>query len=188
MVKVNRFLSLLLSGLLAVALTSYRPAPTMYNGRGKIEKKRVEALHKYYLGLTEVNVNTQKNTLDVSTKLFVDDVELELEKTTGKKIDLSKTKDGTTEKVLADYLTKNFKINVGGVLQKLDFVGYEIENDAVWCYSEVHIFKGTGTVSILNTLLYGNFPEQSNLMNVNWDGTTKTVKLTNPDKLAEFKF
>ncbi len=146
------------------------------------------AMHKYYLSLTQVNINSQKHSLDVSCKLFMDDLEQELEKSTGKKVDLSISKDQATEKLLADYLEKNFMINVGGELQKLQFLGFEVENDAVWCYSEVHVFKGKGTISILNTLLYENFPEQSNLMNLNWDGVVKTSKLSNPDKLAEFSF
>lgn len=145
--------------------------------------------HKYYLSLTEVHVNTEKHTLDVSSKLFIDDLEFELGKIANKKIDLSASvKSKEVETLLFNYLNKNFKINVGGKLQKLEYVGYEVESDAVWCYMEVTNFKGTGTVSILNTLLYENFPEQSNLINVTWNGDTKSAKLSNPEKMAEFVF
>ncbi len=146
-------------------------------------------MHKYYVGLSEVNINSEKHSLNVSTKLFMDDFEMELEKVYNKKVDLSVSeKNKEVETMLSSYLDKNFKINVGGKLLKFKFVGYEVENDAVWCYSEVANFKGKGTVSILNTLLYESFPEQANLMNVSWDGVSKSVKLGNPDKLAEFKF
>lgn len=146
-------------------------------------------IHKYYLSLTEVHVNTEKHTLDVSSKLFIDDLETELNKISGKKVDLTasgKTKE--TEKLLFNYLQNNFRINVGGKLQQLEYVGYEIENDAVWCYLEVAEFKGKGTVSILNTLLYDGFPEQTNLINVTWNGVSKSARLSNPEKLAEFVF
>lgn len=146
-------------------------------------------LHKYYLSLTEVTINSEKHTLDVSSKLFIDDLELELGKIVNKKIDLSLSlKSKELEELLFNYLNKNFKINVGGKLQKLEYVGYEVENDAVWCYMEVAHFKEKGTISILNTLLYERFPEQSNLINITWDGVSKTAKLSNPDKLAEFIF
>lgn len=146
-------------------------------------------LHKYYLSLTEVHVNTKKHTLDVSSKLFTDDLEFALGKIANKKIDLSSSvKNSEVEKLLFNYLDKNFKINVGGKLLKLEYVGYEVENDAVWCYLEVSDFKGTGTVSIFNTLLYESFPYQTNLINVTWDGVTKSGKLVNPEKLAEFVF
>ncbi len=146
-------------------------------------------LHKYYLSLTEVTINSEKHTLDVCSKLFIDDLELELGKIVNKKIDLSiALKSKEVEQLLFNYLNKNFKINVGGKLQKLEYVGYEIENDAIWCYMEVAHFKEKGTISILNTLLYEHFPEQSNLINITWDGVSKTAKLSNPEKLAEFIF
>lgn len=146
-------------------------------------------LHKYYLSLTEVTINSKKHTLDVSSKLFIDDFESELGKIENKKIDLSiALKSKEVEQLLFNYLNKNFKINVGGKLQKLEYVGYEIENDAIWCYMEVAHFKEKGTISILNTLLYERFPEQSNLINITWDGVSKTAKLSNPEKLAEFIF
>jgi uncharacterized protein DUF6702 len=146
-------------------------------------------MHKYYLSLTEVHINTEKHTLDVSSKLFIDDLESELNKLSGKKNDLSAAvKNKETEKLLYDYLEKNFKVNVGGKLQKLEYVGYEVEGDAVWCYLEVSKFRAQGTVSVLNTLLYEGFPEQSNLINVSQDGVSKSAKLSNPEKLAEFMF
>ena len=146
-------------------------------------------MHKYYVGLTEVNIDSKKHTLDVSTKLFMDDLEAGLLKSANKKVDLSiSVNNKEVQALLMNYLDANFKVNVGGKLLKLKFVGYEVENDAVWCYSEVTNFKGKGTVSILNTLLYESFPEQANLMNVNWDGVSKSVRLSNPDKLAEFLF
>ena len=146
-------------------------------------------MHKYYVGLTEVNIDSKKHTLNVSTKLFMDDLEAGLFKTYNKKVDLSTSVNNKeVQQLLVNYLDANFKINVGGKLYKLKFVGYEVENDAVWCYSEVVNFKGKGTVSVYNTLLYESFPEQSNLMNVNWDGVSKSVRLINPEKLAEFIF
>jgi hypothetical protein len=146
-------------------------------------------VHKYYMSLTEVHINTGKHTLDVSSKLFADDLETELEKSSGKKIDLaSSAGKKEVEAVLFDYLNKNFRINVGGKLQTLTFVGFEMENDAVWCYLEVPNFKGKGTVSIYNSLLYDSFPEQSNLINVSWNDVSKSARLNSPDKMVDFVY
>lgn len=146
-------------------------------------------MHKHYFSLTEVKINSQKHTFEVSSKLFIDDLEAELGKVSNKKINLSDTlKNQEVKKLLFDYLENNFKVTVGGKPQKLEYVGYEVENDVVWCYLEIPDFKETGKISVINTLLYGNFPEQSNLLNVVFDGLTKTARLGNPDKLAEFEF
>jgi hypothetical protein len=146
-------------------------------------------LHRYYLGLTEVHINTKEHTLDVSIKLFIDDLETELKKNSGKKTDLlSSQKNKEAEQLLYAYLEKNFRINVGGKLQKLQFVGFEVESDVVWCYLEVKDFKDKGTVAIYNALLYESFPEQSNLINVYWNDVSKSAKLSNPEKMVDFVF
>ncbi len=146
-------------------------------------------VHRYYLSLTEVHVNTQKQTLDVSCKLFTDDLENALFKKYGKKIDLSTSnKNKEVEIILNKYINENFKINVGGKLQTLSFVGFEIDGDATWCYLEINSFKEKGKINVLNSLLYEYLPEQSNMINFYWNETNKSAKLTNPDKIAEFIF
>jgi hypothetical protein len=149
----------------------------------------VEKAHRFYLSLTEVRIDTKKQTLDVSCKLFTDDLEDALQKKYGKKIDLaasSKNKD--VQALLHRYITENFKVNVGGKLQTLTFVGFETETDATWCYLESVPFIGKGKVSIINSLLYDYLPEQSNMLNVYMDDVEQSSKLVNPEKLAEFNF
>ena len=147
------------------------------------------APHRFYLSLTEVRVDTQKKTLDVSSKLFTDDLEDALLKKYGKKIDLATgTKDKNVQALLSRYINENFKINVGGQLQTLSFVGYEVETDATWCYLETVPFTAKGTVAVYNTLLYDYLPDQSNMINFYWDDQDKSAKLSNPEKMTEFKF
>jgi hypothetical protein len=145
--------------------------------------------HRFYLSLTEVRVDTKKQTLDVSCKLFTDDLEDLLLRKYGKKTDLatsSKNKD--IQALLAKYINENFRINVGGKLQTLSFVGFETEGDATWCYLETNPFISKGTVNIYDTLLYDYLPEQSNLINFYWDDVEKSAKLVNPEKMAEITF
>lgn len=146
-------------------------------------------LHRFYLSLTEVKVDTKKQTLDVSCKLFTDDLEDVLFKKYGKKTDLSGSlKNKEVEALISKYINENFKINVGGKLQTLSFVGFETETDATWCYLEVVPFTAKGKVTILNTLLYDYLPEQSNMINFYWDETERSAKLVNPEKMAELDF
>jgi hypothetical protein len=149
----------------------------------------VNPLHRFYLSLTEVRIDTKKQTLDVSCKLFTDDLEEALRKKYGKKIDLSTSaKNKEVQALVFKYFSENFKINVGEKLQTLVFVGFETETDATWCYLETTPFIGKGRISIMNTLLYEYLPEQSNMMNVYVDEAEKSAKLINPEKLAEFDF
>jgi len=145
--------------------------------------------HRFYLSLTEVHIDSKKKTLDVSCKLFTDDLEEAFLKKYGKKIDLATaTKDKATQTLLNNYINENFKINVGGRLQILRFVGYEVETDATWCYLETVPFNGKGTVSIYDALLYDYLPDQSNMIDVSWNEVDKSAKLSNPEKLVELIF
>lgn len=147
------------------------------------------SVHRFYLSLTEVRVNTQKQTLDVSCKLFTDDLEDLLFRKYGKKIDLATSlKNKDVQALLNKYINENFRINVGGKLQVLSFVGFETETDATWCYLESVPFISKGKVSVLNTLLYDYLPEQSNMINFYWDDAEKSAKLVNPEKMTEFDF
>jgi hypothetical protein len=146
-------------------------------------------VHKFYLSLTEVRVDTKKQTLDVSTKLFTDDLENAIQKKYGKKVDLaSSTKNKEIHALLHRYITEHFNINVAGTAIKLTFVGFETEADATWCYLESAPFFSKGKITITNTLLYDYLPEQSNMINFYWDHEEKSAKLVNPEKTTEFDF
>lgn len=145
--------------------------------------------HKFYLSLTEIRVDTKKQTLDVSCKIFTDDFEDLLLKKYGKKTDLSaSTKNKEVQDLIIRYITENFKISVGGKSQKLNYVGYETDTDATWIYLETVSFKEKGKVNVTNTLLYDYLPEQTNLINFYWDDAEKSARLVNPEKDAEFSF
>ena len=145
--------------------------------------------HRFYLSLTEVRIDTKKQTLDVSSKLFTDDLEDALFRKYGKKVDLAtSTKNKEVHALLHRYMNENFRINVGGKLQSMAFVGFETDTDATWCYLESVPFIGKGKVSIMNTLLFDYLPEQSNMLNVYMDDVEQSAKLVNPEKLAEFNF
>jgi len=170
--KISQFPSkLLIISSLFIAVTAFRPA------------------HRFYLSLTEVRMDSKKQTLDVSCKLFTDDLEDALLKKYGKKIDLStSSKNKEAQELVYKYINENFKVNVGGKLQTLTFVGFETEADATWCYLESAPFTSKGRVSILNTLLYDYLPEQSNMINCYRDDLEKSAKLVNPEKMTEFDF
>jgi hypothetical protein len=145
--------------------------------------------HRFYLSLTEIHIDSKKQTMDISCKLFTDDLQDALFKKYGKKIDIaSSAKNKDVEALLEKYINENFRITIGGKSEKLSFVGFETETDATWCYLEKVPFKDKGKVSIMNTLLYDYLPEQSNMVNFYWDDLDKSGKVTNPEKTIELEF
>ena len=145
-------------------------------------------LHRYYFSFSEIKVDTKKNILNVSCKLFTDDLENALNKIMHKKFVPGYTTDKQNSELLAKYLQEHFKISIAGKPLKLEFIGYENEGDATWCYLEISKFAQQGKIIIMNDLLFDLLPEQTNIIQFYWNEINKSQKLVNPEKEAMFEF
>jgi len=144
--------------------------------------------HKYYVSLTEVRIDTEKKTFNVSCKMFTDDLENALFKWKGKKVDLVKSTDNKEVKgLLFDYIKQHFKVYTDTKEAKYSFIGFEREDDAIWCYLEMSKFKKAKKITVINSLLFDYLPEQINVVQLFIDKDTKSEKLVNPNVKAVFE-
>jgi RNA recognition motif-containing protein len=146
-------------------------------------------IHRYFFSLTELRADTKKQTLNVSCKLFTDDLETALSSVSHKKTDLSASLQNKEVKdLLNKYINDHFKISITGKPLKLTFVGFENEDDATWCYLELAKFTQKGKVTIMDDFLDDLFPDQTNIIQFYWNQENKSMKLVNPEKEAVFEF
>jgi hypothetical protein len=89
---------------------------------------------------------------------------------------------------LFNYIKQRFSINVNLKPTRLDFIGYEREEDAVWVYLEVKKVTQPKIIKINTKLLYDFLPQQTNIVHVEVSGAKKSSKVTNPDSNIEFTF
>jgi len=147
--------------------------------------------HRYYFSLSELKVDTQKKSLELSCKLFTDDVTDALFKLNHNKVDLgSSEKNKTVQLQVETYLHERFKIMINGISTPLHLIGFEVENEVTWFYLESTIsVKAASPVklNVSNSLLYDFLPDQTNLIHVTWNEKEQTEKLVNPDKEVEFR-
>lgn len=148
-----------------------------------------KALHPFYVSITEVQHNASENSLEVSCKIFTDDLEQVLKQNFKTPVDLSNTaqheRSGT---YINTYIQKHLQLQVNGKTVPLKYLGYEIEKESVYCY-----FEGAGVASVkkldvLNSLLHDAHAEQINIMHVLVNGSRKSTKLDNPARNASFQF
>lgn len=127
--------------------------------------------------------------MDISCKVFTNDLENALKQLYKESIDLKNTKDEKkAEELLKKYFSSHFSVQTGGEIQQPAYVGYEIEEEAIWIYFEVNDYTAKGKIEITNTLLYDFLPAQNNLIHCIYNGTRKSTRLVNPDQKAEFSF
>jgi hypothetical protein len=146
-------------------------------------------LHPYYVSVTEIKHDAKSQSLEVSCRLFSDDLETALNKMGQGKVDILNPKNSNQiNDLIARYVPQHLKITVNGKPLMLKFIGYEQESEATWCYFEVVGVRSAKNIGISNDLLYAEHEEQINMLHVTVGGVRKSTKLDNPERKAVFQF
>lgn len=144
--------------------------------------------HPYYLSVTELKYNEKAKSIEVSCKMFTNDLEMALRKTSGKTVDLLHPQDkAETDKILFEYITKRLTITNNNQKQTLKYIGFEKEEDAIWTYMEISNCQKPKSLLVTNKLLYDFLKEQINIVHLECGSLNESNKVTNPDSKIEFK-
>lgn len=134
--------------------------------------------HPFYVSVCDVEYRQERESLQITHKIFWDDLENGLKKEFNQSFDLLRIKDTLAlNQQLRTYLQKNFQVKTNGKTLELDFIGWEIEGDALWCYQEATKVKKFSSIVIKNSLLMESQPDQTNLVHVKRDGKTRSLRL-----------
>ncbi len=124
-------------------------------------------VHPFYITLTELRYNPSSKKVEVAQKIFWDDLEVALSKEAGVTVDFLKPKDkAKLEGQVKAYLLKQTQVWVNGKLVPLNYLGYEVEEDAAWFYLESTATALPKSVEVQNTLLLRDFEGQQNIVHV----------------------
>jgi hypothetical protein len=93
----------------------------------------VEA-HKFHASFATLNYNEQTRAVEVTMRIFPDDLEAALSKQLGKSVKLDKRKESSL--MIMNYLGKTFELKKNGRLQAFRWVGVELGVDSAWLYFE----------------------------------------------------
>lgn len=145
--------------------------------------------HPFYVSVVEVNHNSKDKTLEISCKLFADDMEDVLKQDYKTMVDLDVEKQHPlADKLITDYITRNLAVTIDGRPQKLTYVGFEKQSESVYCYFEIPNIGSVKNVALTNSLLLDFNDQQINIMHVTVKGVRKSYKLNYPEKQASFAF
>ncbi|WP_036692720.1 DUF6702 family protein [Pedobacter glucosidilyticus] len=145
--------------------------------------------HPYYVSVTDIRQNPESKTIQISTKIFFDDLEKAIKEESGQDINILKPADkAELEILLATYLQKHFYIVANGKTMPASFLGFEIEGDAAWCYLETEKVTKINKLEVFNDVLFKQHDGQVNILNVIAGDTRTSTKLDNPKNRAFFSF
>src|SRR6187431_2252727 len=111
-------------------------------------------VHKFYMAIYQINYAPEKKMLQVTSRLFVDDLDKALEKKYNKKFFLGTEKE-TTESVdlLKKYLAEKFTVKVNGQSKTINFLSKEMDGDVLVCYLNVRDVLKMNSIEINNSVL-----------------------------------
>jgi hypothetical protein len=134
--------------------------------------------HKYYLSLTDIKYSEKSNSLQIITNVFMDDIELALNKKNNIDLQLT-TKDELkdNDKYFEEYLKTHLNFEVNGIKKEFNYIGKEYDGDLVFLYLEIENITSISSVSIKNTILIETFKEQQNLIKLKVNDKNKSVLL-----------
>lgn len=136
-------------------------------------------LHKFYVSLTEIRYNSESERLEVSMRIFPDDLDLAFEKQFGINPHLVTELEHTkADSLIQEYLKVHFAIEVNGDPVILTYLGKEAEADAIWCYLESETIKYPGSILVRNSILTDEFKDQVNIIQVYSGKWNKGLLLT----------
>ena len=136
-----------------------------------------------------MNHNAKDKTLEISCKLFADDFEKGLEQVYKTPVDITNPKDKKqTEQYISDYLKKHLQLKIDGKAVSIEYLGFEKEGEAAWCYLQVSNVSSVKKIEITDKILHETFNTQINIIHVTVNGERKSNRLNYPDATVEVSF
>jgi hypothetical protein len=145
--------------------------------------------HPFYVSVTEIEQVQKTRVVHVSSRIFFDDLEKAVDRKYKTSVNILKPKDRKqVNELIAGYVKEHLKIKADGVTLNLKFIGYEIEEEAAWCYFETDATAPIKQLVIQNNLLFEQHDSQINMIHAIVNGNRQSTKLDNPSSNAAFKY
>lgn len=147
------------------------------------------AVHKYYAAVFNVEHVPKKKILQVTARIFVDDIELAFKRKSGQSyyIGAFNERPDTSQK-LQEYLNEKIAVKVNGKSVVPKLLGREMEDDILVCYFTYPATGAIKTFEMKNTLLMDTYPEQQNIVHVTIGGNKKSLLLTNDNAAGTLSY
>ncbi|MCC9073099.1 hypothetical protein LNQ49_16100 [Flavobacterium sp. F-65] len=148
------------------------------------------SFHKFYVGVYQINYAPEKKMLQITSRIFIDDLNNGVEKKYKTKTNIGTGKETEADlALLKKYLAENFIIKVNGQSRPIVFLSKEVEaNDVLVCYSRINDVSKIKTLEISNTILVDWNSDQQNITHVSVLGTKKSVLFTESSRKELLKY
>jgi hypothetical protein len=146
-------------------------------------------VHKFYMAIYQINFAPEKKMLQITSRIFLDDLNNALTKKYNKKIFLGTDKESVEDvNSLKKYLAENFAIKVNGQTKTMNFLSKEMDGDVLVCYLNCKDVSKISSLEIHNSVLIDWQSEQQNITHVTVLGDKKSILFTDNSAKQVLKY
>ena len=142
--------------------------------------------HKFYVSTTSIVYKEQRQTFEITSQMFIDDMEtlLRLDNKYIKMLPDSNIK--LIDELIESSLRTYFQIEINKKNIDFDFVGREYKNDIIQCYIEVTIPDNSKKITLRNRMFFNLFKEQQNIIHFKNQQKRESFLLHNESDTVDF--
>lgn len=136
-------------------------------------------VHKFYVSIYQINYVPQKKMIQITSRIFIDDMNNALEKKYHKKTFVGTDRETADDVVLMKkYLAEKFVLKLNGSSKPMNFLSKEVEANVIVCYFSIKEVSKINSLSIENSALLEVNEEQQNIIQANISGEKESLLLT----------
>ena len=136
-------------------------------------------IHKFYVSIYQINYVPEKKMLQITSRIFIDDLNAVLYKKYNKRTFLGEPNESPDDIILMKkYVSDNLFIKVNGQQKPLNYLSNELEGNVIICYFNIKEISKIKTLEVKNTALLELNSEQQNIMQSTIYGEKQSLLLT----------
>ena len=141
-------------------------------------------IHDFHITHTSLYYNSDLESIEITMKVAVEDLERSLESNTSKKLRIGTNKeDILVQKIIANYFDKHLKIYTNEKLSQLKWVGKELDKNLhdIYLYFEILNCNQNGEIKSLtleNTIFLETELNQNNIVLIKFKDTKFNLTFT----------
>lgn len=122
-------------------------------------------IHRFYVSIYKINFVPEKKMLQITSRIFVDDLNSVLYNKYNKKTFLGEQNESQVDiDLMKKYISDNFYLKVNDQQKTLNYLSNEIEGNVIICYYNIKDISKIITLEVKNTALLELNSEQQNIM------------------------
>ncbi len=146
--------------------------------------------HPIHVTITDMKHNEEQGRIEVIFRGFIDDFDDAVENMHDTILGIDQD---TFSRVLADslicnYLKQKIIISINNQLSSIDYIGFEREDEFVWCYLEIKNVESINLFDIENLVLLEHFSDQTNMIHLDANGRISSTFFNKSRRKDSFKY